>query len=192
MCRVDILPSAYITAAVLLLVLPLRLLFAWFLAAAVHELGHIAAVLALKGSIKGIRIGAFGASIDIYLMTPFREMLAALAGPISGLLLLLFIRRIPTVAIFAFLQSAYNLLPLYPLDGGRVLRCALIILAGDYRAERILNILETLLLILFFAAGILSFILWNMGILPLTAALLLAVKHRIRKIPCKSMYLGLQ
>lgn len=191
-CRIDILPSAYIAGAVLLLTFPLRWIIAWVTAAAIHELGHIIAVLSLKGRIKAIKIGVFGANIEILPMPPLRELICALAGPVSGLLLLLFFRRIPVIAPFALVQSLVNLLPLYPLDGGRALRCALAILAGEYRAERILKYLEFLLLMILTIIGFLSFFLWDLGLLPLSAALLLTARSRMRKIPCKSGSLGLQ
>ena len=190
--RIEVLPSAYFAAAALLLLVPLRWLLAWLLAASVHELGHILAIHFCGGRIRKLEIGAAGASIEILPMPPPREMICALSGPAGGLLLVLLFRQLPYAAFCALIQSAYNLLPIYPLDGGRVLRCVLEWFLGQHRGDNILRIIESVLRILFVMFGLSAFFFWNMGALPLLAALLLSLRNRTRKIPCKSRCLGLQ
>lgn len=111
--------------ALMLLVLPLRWILAWCAAAAVHEGCHALALILCSGRILSVRLGLGGAQIAVTPLTPGRELLCALAGPVGALGLLALGRQFPVLAVCAALQSSYNLLPLYPLDGGRALRCLL-------------------------------------------------------------------
>lgn len=190
--RIDVLPSACLMGALLLLALPLRWVLAWVMAAGIHELSHIAAICLCKGRIRHIRIGPIGASIAIAPMGPGAEAVCALAGPVGGLCTVLFFRWIPCTALFAFLQTAYNLLPLYPLDGGRALRCLLEMAAGPERAEKASNVCNLLTLLALLALGIFAWIRWHLGILLLLVPILLLLKFLPRKIPCKRRPLGLQ
>lgn len=119
MLQID--PVVYLLAALMLLTLPLDWFLSALLAAAFHELCHLAAVFLLGGKVSAARIGAGGAVIDAELTTPFREFLCALAGPAGSLLLLALCHHVPKVAICAGVQGIFNLLPIFPLDGGRIL-----------------------------------------------------------------------
>lgn len=118
-------PLAFFLGAFLLLVLPLHWILAAVIAAVCHELCHMGAVYALGGRVLSFRIGPTGAVMETELDGPGRECIAALAGPAGSFLLLLFGRVLPHVAVCGLIQGAFNLLPLYPLDGGRALRCLL-------------------------------------------------------------------
>lgn len=109
-------------AAVWLLLVPLPWVGAAVLAGMVHELGHLILLWAEGTRIWQIRVGAFGARIETETLDPWHEFCAALAGPAIGTILCLFYRMLPRTAVCAFIQSAYNLLPVYPMDGGRAMR----------------------------------------------------------------------
>lgn len=123
MIRLD--PWAYVTGAAMLLMLPLPWLMAAVLAAAFHELCHLAAVAALGGRVYSLMVGPVGAVMEASLPSPRRELLAALAGPAGSFCLAALHPLAPHLALCALVQGAFNLLPLYPLDGGRALRCLL-------------------------------------------------------------------
>lgn len=109
-------------AAVWLLLVPIQWLGAAMLAGTVHELGHLLLLWADGRKIWRIQIGAFGARIETEALEPWPEFCAALAGPAAGLMLCLGWRILPKTAVCALIQSVYNLLPIYPMDGGRARR----------------------------------------------------------------------
>lgn len=118
-------PGALILLALLLLVLPLKWLLAALLAAAVHELWHLAAVRLLGGRPQGLWIGARGACMGAVLPGRGKELLAIAAGPLGSLSLVLFARALPRTALCGLIQGLYNLIPVEPLDGGRAARLLL-------------------------------------------------------------------
>lgn len=138
--------GACLTGVLLLLVLPLNWLSAAFFAALFHEACHIAVIRILNGKILGVEIGAGGAKISVDRMETHRELLCALAGPVGSFLLIGMYQLFPRLALCASIQGMFNLLPVYPLDGGRVLLCALRILFPKY-AETLAKLVECVCLL---------------------------------------------
>ena len=96
------------------------------LACLLHELGHTAAAAACGGHVWRLSLTVVGAELFISYDTPpsyGRDTLIALAGPAANLaaggLFLLFGRYLPGILNLGI--GAFNLLPIQPLDGGRVL-----------------------------------------------------------------------
>lgn len=169
--------AACILLALAVLVLPIRWLLAAITAAACHELFHIAAVYLCGGRISGLIIGGNGAVMDAQPMSKGRELICALAGPLGGLLLLLFVRWIPRTAICAAFHSLYNLLPIYPLDGGRAMRCAAELVL-PLRADCICKWIETCCLILMGILAVYACVILRLGLFPVLMAATLYLKVR--------------
>ena len=112
----------WLVLGLMCLLFPVRFLAGLLLAAVVHELGHLIAIRLTGGRVRTIRLHAFGARIETAPMEPGREILCALAGPMAGALTVLAWRSFPELAAAGITQTVFNLIPLYPLDGGRVAR----------------------------------------------------------------------
>ncbi len=157
----------------LILALVTSLLF--FTSVVLHELGH--SVIALRNHIpvKGITLFIFGgvAQIAREPETPGAEFRIAIAGPItsfalSGLFGALYLlgRQIPLIAApslylmeINFILAVFNLVPGFPLDGGRVLRSIVWKVTGNYpRSTRIASISGQLVAFGFVALGVFSLI----------------------------------
>lgn len=188
--RID--PTAYFLWAILLLILPLKWLLSAAIAALIHEFGHILAIRLTGGSISAISIHPGGAEIETPPMEPAQELICALAGPVCGLVLLFFIRWLPLISLCAAVQSAYNLLPVYPLDGGRALKGTLELLLPQALAERFFSSLELGCAGLLLFAGIAASLILNLGMIPIIVFSGLTAKVLARKIPCKSRSLRVQ
>ena len=125
--RICILPSAFLSLSFALLLIPLDWICGWLLAVTVHELGHYIALKFLGLSVRKITVRGSGVFMDVDAMSTVQELMTAAAGPLMSILLLAFSRVAPRTAVCAFFQALFNLLPLYPMDGGRIMRSALIL-----------------------------------------------------------------
>lgn len=126
---------------------------AFFASVLVHELGHSRVALRYGIPIRGITLFVFGgvAQIGREPDSPGAEFRIAIAGPLTSLALAALFGGVGTVAGSMALVSVpalwlarinlavalFNLLPGFPLDGGRVLRAAVWAWTGSFdRANR--------------------------------------------------------
>ena len=170
----------WIVLALAVLVLPLQWLFAILLAAFFHELCHYAAVKACGGQVLRLEIGWSGAQMEVAGLSTGKELLCSLAGPAGGLALLMVIRWIPRTAICAGFQSLFNLIPVYPLDGGRALRCGLELIFPLDTVDRVCLWVRKLCLIFMVGLGLYGTVFLHLGLMPLLLAVVLC-----GKIACK-------
>ena len=132
----EISPWSCILAAASILLLPFRLLIAAFAAAIIHELCHLSVMRFFSVPVQGIRIGTFGLVIRSGYMTSGQELLCAAAGPAGSFILLLTWKVFPLLAICGLIQGLFNLLPIYPMDGGRILQGLTLLGKEKYLAKR--------------------------------------------------------
>ena len=183
-------PGAFIIISLALLMIPARWVVGWFVAVFVHELCHYIALCICKVPVLQIRIGAFGTAIQTGEMTTRREIVAALAGPLGSLILLFFFQIIPYVSLCALWQLLFNMIPIYPMEGGRAVTGICVYILGKEKGFFISKIISLLFVILFCAASLLISLRYKLGIMPVLIAALIV--FRTIKIPCKERQLIVQ
>ncbi len=139
-----------------------------------HELGHLIALKLCRVPICAVRLRAWGVVLVTQETSYFKELLCALAGPAASIVLgVALLRSFSHCAVISFLLAAVNLLPLYPLDGGRALRCLLLMVLPPETGERVLKIVTIAVCSLMMLLACWVSILRQAGLLPIFAALLL-------------------
>lgn len=118
-------------------------------AALVHELGHMAVARCAGVGIRGMKLDLFGARLELGgLLSYGREFWIAASGPLMNFLCVAMLypmgalREDEGVELFvgaSLVLGCVNLLPVWTLDGGRMLRSAVAFLAGDSAAEGVLR-----------------------------------------------------
>ena len=184
--------GAMICLALAILVLPLRWVIAAVIAAGVHELCHYWAVRLFGGTVLNLQIGLHGAKMQVKDLSWGRELLCALAGPAGSLALLLASRWFPRVAIWGGMQGIYNLLPIYPMDGGRAVRCLIAMFFSAPTAENVSDLIQRISLLLLLGCGIYGCFSLKLGLFPLMVAIFACLRGYQGKIPCKLLKNSLQ
>ena len=141
--------------ALMLLMVPLRWLGAWLTAGVLHEFGHYGMLQSCGKRVYGIRADWNGIRMETEPLGR-AQWACALAGPVSSLLVIGLYRWFPRIAICAFVQAITNLLPIYPLDGGRVLVGLLSLSLPEKTAYRICSIISGFFIVL--VGGAVSFL----------------------------------
>ncbi len=130
-----VLPSLNTGTLALVTIITVILFFASVL---IHEMSHSLVAIKKGIPVERITLFLFGgmAQIEKEPETPFSEFIMAIAGPVASFVLAIFFgiiwfftrgyalveEPVKYLAIINVVLGAFNLLPGYPLDGGRVLR----------------------------------------------------------------------
>lgn len=126
---------------------------------ALHELGHSLVARAKGSYIHEIVLYPFGgaAKISNIPKRPMDEVLVAIAGPAVSLALAVLFSAIPMLELLGHLNYMlffFNMLPVFPMDGGRVLRALLSIKKGRLEATRVAATVGKYFCVLFVLVGI--------------------------------------
>ena len=145
--RVTISLALTLAAAFIYYVVSIETAIAIALPVAVHELSHIIALRFFGLKVKSVRAELTGLCIDYCgFAEPVVHIAAAFAGPAGGFIYAyaasLIARKtgcawMELSAGISLLLSVFNLLPVLPLDGGRILLGILTMLLGAHAGERV-------------------------------------------------------
>lgn len=182
--RLTVYPSFVLFVCILLWLEQGHFALIFLCSAALHECAHLLALRLTGVAVYGMELRASGAVLHTGSASYGKEAVCTAAGPFANLLLLaVCFHRFPAAAPVNLLLLCYNLLPIYPLDGGRLLRILLCVLFGAQRGERLSERITVILTGLIAVCGIAATCVLHMGLYPcLIAAFFLC---RIANTPCK-------
>ena len=151
----------------------------------IHEIGHLLMGLLMGMRPNKIEIKPYGVSISFKIKPKdynqkilegnrlqIKKILIAIAGPLTNFIILNVATNLP-IGIFSKMMIIYsnllliifNLIPIYPLDGGRILKAFLHILVGKRKAEKYSNNSSLIvLIILTFLASVGVYYIKNISI----------------------------
>lgn len=153
--------------------------------AIIHELGHLLAGFLMGMKPEKIEIMPFGVSISFKInvkeynkkikkgnVLEIKKIVVALAGPITNFIIILITDNLNLDLIKSmliiytnFLIMIFNLLPIYPLDGGRLLKGILHIILGKRKSEKYINTISKITVIIITAiSSILILYIQNISI----------------------------
>lgn len=174
--------------------------------AIIHELGHLVVGLILKFKPEEIKLTPVGLRIQFQVSNEeyklknaktltIKKAIIALAGPLTNLiistitiLIAIFHMNFQNLYIyelivyFNLLIAIFNLIPIYPMDGGRVIKEILKLVCGNKKAYKITYIIsKTVLILLTAVASIAILYIHNIAILIIIAYLWYLEVVEIRK-----------
>ena len=183
--------TMYILMALFLLLLPLDWVLSVVFAGLFHELCHVFAVYAMNGRILRMEIRPMGCILETGRLDRQKQFISILAGPMGSLALLFLSHAAPKVALCGLAQGIYNLIPVYPLDGGRLLGLVIQRFSPEYA-----EIIQFVVTVAIFSAidllMIISVFSIKVGLWPILLTLVWNIRLMPRKIPCKPSRIGVQ
>lgn len=167
--RIDL--KIFILIIIFILTKQIKIYAMIMLFAIIHEFGHLIAGILLGMKAEKFNIKLFGVSIDFSIRKndynnkikkanylEIKKIFIALAGPLTNILITIFLivfnsfninNNDRLLMIFSnIVLIIFNILPIYPLDGGRILKGVIYIFRGKYIAEKYIHNISYIILII--------------------------------------------
>ena len=157
--KIDI--KIFLIALVFLLVNQIYMYILFMIFAIIHECFHLLAGIILGYKVKSIRIMPLGLSIAFNgkeeeyntkikksNFNNVKKIIILLMGPISNIVIAFFFMLL-NMAIPVYINvliAIFNLLPIYPLDGGQILNRLSRIIYGNFEAYKISNSVNNIIM----------------------------------------------
>lgn len=176
----------------------------------IHELGHLIAGLLLKMKLEKLEIMPFGITISFRINTKdynkrikngnlieIKKIIVALAGPLTNLIIIIIAMNLNLDIINGLiiiytntLLMVFNLLPIFPLDGGRIVKGILYIFFGKRKSEEYTNDISIISTIIITAiSSILILYIKNIALFLIILYLwYLVIKENIKLLKRKELY----
>ncbi len=147
-----------------------------------HEMGHLLCGIFMGLKPKSLKIMPMGLSIEFEIYSKnikeklqIKKIWIALAGPITNIMIMIitmiFGKNIESILYQEIIYSnlliaIFNLLPIYPLDGGRILKEVIHIIKGRKKAIELTNYISNIsMIVLTFVSSIAIYYYKNLAIL---------------------------
>ena len=181
----------FVLAAFMLLLVPLDWIAAAVSAATIHELCHILSVRIFGGKMVNFKVFPSGCILETERMEEYQQFFCILAGPLGSLSLMLACHLFPKLAVCGLFHGLYNLIPVLPLDGGRLMKLLLQCYFPE-RTECVLYYTSVAISAIVTVIVILGYTADYYGILPMILLLCWNINFTVRKIPCKPSKIKVQ
>ncbi|MGN0798051.1 MAG: M50 family metallopeptidase [Christensenellales bacterium] len=161
----------FVVFAVLLVYFGQGVLFVNYLVVMIfHEYSHAYMAKKLGYNLQNIKLIPFGICLNLNSnsLSPTDEIKIAIAGPLCNFILCAFViavwwvfpatYNVTNLFCYAnFVTATFNLLPAFPLDGGRVLHGVSVMCVGQNKASKICKISSVILCVALFMLFVASF-----------------------------------
>jgi len=140
--------SFFVFNALIFLLRDGGLVLAFYTVCAIHEAGHILALMFFGGNIRSVELSCFGIRMDrrrSSIMSAAKSAFVLLAGPAINIIMYILMKLAGCGGVFPLLNlmaAVYNMLPYRCLDGGAIIAEFTAGTAHEEKAEAVLAVIK--------------------------------------------------
>ena len=136
----------------------------------IHELSHMIVGIMVGFDVTRLEIAPFGCHINFKInirnynkkilkgtICSLKNIIVAMAGPVANLIIALIFYsnfKYEIIIYINLILAIFNMLPIYPLDGGRILKQNLVLFIGRRKALKYTDIISNVFLLMLLAIGL--------------------------------------